>query len=116
MKLSIIIPAYNAAQYIKKCIRSCEQQDISQEKYEVIVVDDGSTDNTKNGIHVYPYKWFDLPGYTNLDDVVCIHRVAQSWNANAGLSTREQTDPKKKTLGYRKMLLQKKLADFIMRL
>ena len=51
-----------------------------------------------------------------MDDVVCIHRVAQSWNANAGLSTREQTDPKKKTLGYRKMLLQKKLADFIMRL
>lgn len=50
MKLSIIIPAYNAAQYIKRCIRSCEQQDISQEKYEVIVVDDGSTDNTKKCI------------------------------------------------------------------
>lgn len=47
MKLSIIIPAYNAAAYIEKCIRSCESQDISQDEYEVIVVDDGSTDTTR---------------------------------------------------------------------
>ena len=50
MKLSIIIPAYNAALYIDKCIRSCENQDISQEDYEIIIVDDGSIDNTKECI------------------------------------------------------------------
>lgn len=60
MKLSIIIPAYNAAQYIKKCIRSCEQQDISQEKYEVIVVDDGSTDNTKECILELQKEFFNI--------------------------------------------------------
>ena len=48
MKLSIIIPAYNAALYIGKCIKSCEKQDLSQDVYEIIVVDDGSTDNTKD--------------------------------------------------------------------
>ena len=70
-----------------------------------------------NKIHVYPYKWFDQPGYTNMDDVVCIHRVAQSWNPKAkGLTARDVTNPKKKTLGYRKMLLQRILADFIMKL
>lgn len=47
MKLSIIIPAYNAAAYIEKCIRSCERQDIPHDEYEVIVVDDGSTDATR---------------------------------------------------------------------
>ena len=47
MKLSIIIPAYNAAAYIEECIRSCEKQDIPHNEYEIIVVDDGSTDTTR---------------------------------------------------------------------
>lgn len=46
--LSIIIPAYNAEPFIERCIRSCEAQDISCDKYEIIVVDDGSTDATKD--------------------------------------------------------------------
>ena len=69
-----------------------------------------------NGIHVYPYQYFDQPGYTSMKDVVCIHRVAQSWNKKAGLSTREITNPKRKTLGYRKMILQQKIANFILKL
>ena len=48
MKLSIIIPAFNAASYIEKCVRSCEKQDVKKDEYEVIIVDDGSTDNTKD--------------------------------------------------------------------
>lgn len=70
-----------------------------------------------NGIHVYPYQYFDQPGYTSMKDVVCIHRVAQSWNPKSKNQTiREITNPKKKTLGYRKMILQQKLADFILKL
>ena len=70
-----------------------------------------------NGVHVYPYQWFDQPGYTSMKDVVCIHRVAQSWNPKAkGQTLRDVTNPKKKTLGYRKMMLQKKIADFILKL
>lgn len=48
MKLSIIIPAYNSEKVIEKCLCSCLNQDISHNDYEIIVVDDGSTDNTKN--------------------------------------------------------------------
>lgn len=48
MKLSIIIPAYNSEKFIEKCLLSCLNQDISHNEYEIIVVDDGSTDNTKN--------------------------------------------------------------------
>ena len=45
-KLSIIIAAYNVEQYITKCVNSCVSQDISYDLYEIVVVNDGSTDNT----------------------------------------------------------------------
>jgi len=46
MILSIIIPVYNREKYIKDCIESVLNQKNPGCKYEVIVVDDGSTDNT----------------------------------------------------------------------
>ena len=45
--LSIIIPAYNADQYLDKCLESCINQDIEAGKYEIIIINDGSTDNTE---------------------------------------------------------------------
>ena len=42
-KVSIIIPLYNYAEYIGDCIRSCMDQ--TYDNFEVIVVDDASTDN-----------------------------------------------------------------------
>lgn len=44
--VSIIITAYNYAAYIAECINSCLSQKDSTLGYEVIVVDDGSTDET----------------------------------------------------------------------
>ena len=44
MKLSIIVPIYNVAPYLRKCVDSLFTQDISG--YEIILVDDGSTDNS----------------------------------------------------------------------
>lgn len=45
MRLSIIVPAYNVAAYIEKCIRSLEDQDIPKKDYEIIVTNDGSPDD-----------------------------------------------------------------------
>ena len=44
MKLTIIVPIYNVAPYLKKCVDSLLQQDFFD--YEIILVDDGSTDNS----------------------------------------------------------------------
>lgn len=46
MRLSIIIPMYNAASSIEKCLMSTQRQDIPAEDYEVIVINDGSTDDS----------------------------------------------------------------------
>lgn len=45
-KLSIIIPLYNTEKYIARCIRSCVEQSVESSDYEIIVVNDGSTDNS----------------------------------------------------------------------
>lgn len=44
--VSIIITAYNYERYIERAIRSCLEQSISKNQFEVIVVNDCSTDNT----------------------------------------------------------------------
>lgn len=46
MKVSIIITAYNSEKYISRAVRSCLEQSFHKKEYEIIVVDDGSTDNT----------------------------------------------------------------------
>ncbi len=44
-KISIVVPAYNASQYIVECLNSIVEQNL--EEYEVIIVNDGSKDNTQ---------------------------------------------------------------------
>lgn len=43
---SVIVPAYNAAETIGACVNALQQQTVDPTCYEVIVVDDGSTDDT----------------------------------------------------------------------
>lgn len=53
-KFSIIIPVYNAEKYIRKCLDSIKNQTFKD--YEVIIVNDGSTDNSLNILKEYNYK------------------------------------------------------------
>jgi glycosyltransferase involved in cell wall biosynthesis len=43
---SIVVPVYNSASTLSRCLSTLTQQDYPADKVEVIVVDDGSTDNT----------------------------------------------------------------------
>ena len=55
-KFSIVIPNYNEEKYIKRCLDSIFNQTLDREKFEVIVIDDGSNDNSINIIRQYNVK------------------------------------------------------------
>ena len=46
MKVSVTVPAYNAERTIGACLKALAQQSYRQDSYEIVVVDDGSTDLT----------------------------------------------------------------------
>lgn len=72
IRFTFILPCYNVAPYIGRCIESIERQDIPQEEYEIICVDDCSTDNTVEIIKRYQSQ------YTN------IRLVCHTTNQTAG--------------------------------
>ena len=46
MKLSIVIPMFNCEQFISRCLTSIKNQNIDQEAFEIIIINDGSNDNS----------------------------------------------------------------------
>lgn len=50
VKLSFILPCYNVERYIADCVNSIYSQDLSEDEFEVICVNDCSTDGTRNEI------------------------------------------------------------------
>lgn len=47
MQISVIIPTYNRKRVLKECLSALLRQDLPKRNFEVIVVDDGSKDETK---------------------------------------------------------------------
>lgn len=48
--LSYIVPVYNTAPYLGKCLQSLVNQGLQHDEYEIIAVDDGSSDNSREVI------------------------------------------------------------------
>lgn len=46
MKLSFIVPVYNLEDYIEECIMSLLNQDLSHSEYEILCINDSSTDSS----------------------------------------------------------------------
>lgn len=55
MKVSIIIPVYNIENYLSKCLDSVINQNFND--YEIIIINDGSTDNSSKIISDYQKKF-----------------------------------------------------------
>ena len=54
--VSVVIPTYNRKEMLKECVGSLFTQTYPTDQYEIIVVDDGSTDETKNMFDRYLQK------------------------------------------------------------
>ena len=59
--LSFIVPCYNVAPYVLKCIESISRIGLARYEYEVLVVDDGSTDNGAEVVHNFAHTHPELP-------------------------------------------------------
>lgn len=51
--ISVIVPTYNRCERLKDVLRALENQNVPQDAFEVIVVDDGSTDETQDMLNEY---------------------------------------------------------------
>lgn len=47
IRLSIIVPMYNVEPYVERCLHSLEKQDIQKNEFEIICINDGSPDDSK---------------------------------------------------------------------
>ena len=79
LTLSVIVPVYNVERYLEKCLKSILSQGLSQDCYEIILVDDGSTDNGRNICDIYA---------SNESNISVIHQMNQGLSVarNVGLS------------------------------
>jgi glycosyltransferase involved in cell wall biosynthesis len=68
LKLSIIIPVYNVEEYIRCCLNSLVNQNFDDEEVEIILLDDGSTDNSLSICKGYAkkYSFIKLYSHTNI--------------------------------------------------
>lgn len=66
MEVSIIITCYNQEKYISRAIRSCLNQNFPKNEFEVIVVDDGSTDHSPEIIKDFGDKIIFIQNEDNL--------------------------------------------------
>ena len=72
--LSIIIPAYNAANFIKQSLDSIFKQSTCENDFEVIIINDGSTDDTINVVSEYSKNHQNIHLYTQSNNGVSIAR------------------------------------------
>jgi len=73
VELSIIIPTHNSVSIIEQCICSLTSQSYPRDRYEIIVVDDGSKDGT-----------IDLSKKSGADKVIEIEPCFQGKARNIG--------------------------------
>lgn len=65
MRLSIIVPVYNVEPYLEKCLDSLLDQNIDKSQYEILVLNDGSTDKSLEIVHKYADKYSNIQEFSH---------------------------------------------------
>ena len=66
--ISIIVPVYNTEKYLEKCINSLCNQNIKNKKFEIILINDGSTDNSEKIIKKYQKQYPKIIKYISKEN------------------------------------------------
>lgn len=72
MDLTIVVPVYNAAAYLPACLEQLRDQGLAENEYEIVLVDDGSVDDSPRLCDEYAR------------DLACVRAVHQGENRGAG--------------------------------
>ena len=72
--ISIIIPVYNGEKFLSDCLNSCLEQDIPEDNYEIICIDDGSEDNSMIILDNYSKKHNNIRCYSQVNSGVSAAR------------------------------------------
>ena len=51
--VSVIVPVHNQERYLGRCLRSLIAQDMPRHEYEIVVIDDGSTDRSAYALELF---------------------------------------------------------------
>ncbi len=57
MQATIICPSYNSKKVIGRALQSWAEQDYPRDKYEILIVDNFSTDGTKDIVEEFARKY-----------------------------------------------------------
>ena len=70
MKVSVIIPIYNSEKYLRRCLDSVVNQSVRD--YEIILIDDGSTDGSLDICNEYAERNRNIKVIHKLNGGVCL--------------------------------------------
>lgn len=74
LRLSVIIPTYNLENYIALTLDSCLRQNIPTDEYEIICINDGSSDRSAEIISEYAKKYANVKSFSQLNAGVSVAR------------------------------------------
>lgn len=73
--ISVIVPVYNQEKFIGRCLRSLLHQTLPHEQYEIIVINDGSTDRTSYALELFHDAIHTITNETNIGLPSSINRA-----------------------------------------
>jgi glycosyltransferase involved in cell wall biosynthesis len=72
--ISVLVPVFNQELFIGRCLRSLLYQSLNRENFEIIVINDGCTDNTKLVLNSFKSEIFLLNNHKNMGLPYCLNK------------------------------------------
>jgi glycosyltransferase involved in cell wall biosynthesis len=79
--VSVLVPVYNQERFIGRCLRSLLSQNYTREEFDIVVVDDGSTDRTPYALELFKDEITLVQNENNLGLPASLNRGIRATNA-----------------------------------